>query len=291
MFYSKKMTMVATVCFIMTVSGTVLATPAASSESVKVGQQTEIQATQQELAKEEMMSLLWMRSAAEYRALCYQGYNTAMAQVDTALADPARKGKPLAIVLDCDETVVDNIGGMSESAAAGNGLYTSAWWRDWIHEARSGAMPGAAKFLNEVHRKGVSIFYVSNRFAHINYAATVKNLKGLNFPSVDREHVLLMTNTTDKQPRFDSVAAKYDVIVYMGDNAGDLPLYTDGTSMVQRNKIIDEHQADFGIKYIVFPNPAYGSWVGAMAKGYFSLTPQEREQVNRSILLKKVTMN
>ena len=64
MFYSKKMTMVATVCFIMTVSGTVLATPAASSESVKVGQQTEIQATQQELAKEEMMSLLWMRSAA-----------------------------------------------------------------------------------------------------------------------------------------------------------------------------------------------------------------------------------
>lgn len=242
--------------------------------------------TQKQLAQEETMALLWMRSAAEYRALCYQGYNAAMMEVDKALSDPARKGKPLAIVLDCDETVTDNTMALAKAAADGNGQYKSIWWRDVVHEGKSGAMPGAVDFLQQADKKGLAIFYVSNRYAPVNYEATEANLKALHFPQADKNHILLMEKSGNKQLRFDAIAADYDVVVYMGDNAGDLPIGTSGKSLSVRNQIVDAHKKDFGTKYIVFPNPVYGAWVSAIAKNYLTMTPEQRDEVNREFLTK-----
>ena len=242
--------------------------------------------TQKQLAQEETMALLWMRSAAEYRALCYQGDNTAMMEVDKALSDPARKGKPLAIVLDCDETVTDNTMALAKAAADGNGQYKSIWWRDVVHEGKSGAMPGAVDFLQQADKKGLAIFYVSNRYAPVNYEATEANLKALHFPQADKKHILLMEKSGNKQLRFDAIAADYDVVVYMGDNAGDLPIGTSGKSQTERNQIVDVHKKDFGTKYIVFPNPVYGAWVSAIAKNYLTMTPEQRDEVNREFLTK-----
>ena len=248
---------------------------------------TEEQETELQLADAEKMALLWMRTSAEYRALCYQGYNMALAEIARAQANPAaRSGKPLAIVLDCDETVTDNTRAMAESVADGNGRFDALWWRATVHEGRSEALPGAADFLNEVARRGVAIFYVSNRWSEVNYEPTIENLKALGFPSVDAEHVLLMEDRTqsDKQPRFDKIAADYDVVVYMGDNAGDLPLGTKGKSASERSALIDSAKADFGTRYIVFPNPAYGAWVSAMSKEYMTMTPEARDDFYREML-------
>lgn len=242
---------------------------------------TEEEVSAQQLADAEYMALLWMRTSAEYRALCYQGYNAALMAIDRAQTNPAaRSGKPLAIVLDCDETVTDNTRAMAAAAAAGNGRYDALWWRGTVHEGRSEALPGAADFLNEVARRGVAIFYVSNRWSEVNYEPTIENLKALGFPSVDAQHVLLMEDRkmSDKQPRFDKIAADYDVVVYMGDNAGDLPLGTKGKSASERSALIDDARADFGTRYIVFPNPAYGSWVSALAKDYMTMSPEAREE-------------
>ena len=248
---------------------------------------TEEEISAQQLADAEYMALLWMRTSAEYRALCYQGYNAALAEIERAQANPAgRSGKPLAIVLDCDETVVDNTRALAEAAAAGNGRYNSLWWRATISEARSEAMPGAADFLNEVARRGVAIFYVSNRWSEVNYEPTVQNLKELGFPSVDAEHVLLMEDRkmSDKQPRFDRITEDYDVVVYMGDNAGDLPLGTKGMNRAARNAAIDAAHEEFGAQYIVFPNPAYGSWVSALVKDYMTMSPEAREEFYAKML-------
>ena len=241
---------------------------------------TEEEISAQQLADAEYMALLWMRTSAEYRALCYQGYNAALMAIDRAQADPAsRSGKPLAIVLDCDETVTDNTRAMAASVADGNGRFDAPWWRGTVHDGRSEAMPGAAEFLNEVARRGVAIFYVSNRWSEVNYEPTIENLTALGFPSVDAEHVLLMEDRqkSDKQPRFDQIAKNYDVVVYMGDNAGDLPLGTKGMNRVARNAAIDAAQEEFGTQYIVFPNPAYGSWISALAKDYMTMSPEARE--------------
>ena len=246
--------------------------------------QAALKEKQQYQAETETMGLLWMRTSAEYRALAYQGYNVALNLVKMAVTDPSHQRKPLAIVLDADETVVDNTKLMGESVANGNGRFDAPWWRQAVHQGKSQAMPGAAEFLNEVHKQGVEIFYVSNRYAPVNYDATVQNFKELGFPSVDKEHVLLFEKDSDKQPRFDAITKKYNVILYMGDNAGDFPIGTKGKTLAERNAIIDEHKEDFGTTFVVFPNPAYGSWVSALAKGYQNLSPEEQKQVNNQYL-------
>ena len=259
-----------------TVTNNVVANDVAAQEALKQKQQYQ--------AETETMGLLWMRTSAEYRALAYQGYNVAMNAVKMAVTDPSHQRKPLAIVLDADETVVDNTKLMGESIANGNGRFDAPWWRQAVHQGKSQAMPGAVEFLNEVHKQGVEIFYVSNRYAPVNLDVTIQNFKELGFPSVDKDHVLLFEKDSDKQPRFDMIAKKYYVVVYMGDNAGDFPIGTKGKTLVERNAIIDAHQKDFGTTFVVFPNPVYGSWVSALAKGYQNLSPEEQKQVNNQYL-------
>ena len=259
-----------------TVTNNVVANDVAAQEALKQKQQYQ--------AETETMGLLWMRTSAEYRALAYQGYNVAMNAVKMAVTDPSHQRKPLAIVLDADETVVDNTKLMGESIVNGNGRFDAPWWRQAVHQGKSQAMPGAVEFLNEVHKQGVEIFYVSNRYAPVNLDVTIQNFKELGFPSVDKDHVLLFEKDSDKQPRFDMIAKKYYVVVYMGDNAGDFPIGTKGKTLAERNAIIDAHKEDFGTTFVVFPNPAYGSWVSSLAKGYQNLSPEEQKQVNNQYL-------
>ena len=259
-----------------TVTNNALTNDVAAQEALKQKQQYQ--------AETETMGLLWMRTSAEYRALAYQGYNVAMNAVKMAVTDPSHQRKPLAIVLDADETVVDNTKLMGESIANGNGRFDAPWWRQAVHQGKSQAMPGAVEFLNEVHKQGVEIFYVSNRNAPVKLDVTIQNFKELGFPSVDKDHVLLFEKDSDKQPRFDMIAKKYYVVVYMGDNAGDFPIGTKGKTLAERNAIIDAHKEDFGTTFVVFPNPAYGSWVSALAKGYQNLSPEEQKQVNNQYL-------
>ena len=259
-----------------TVTNNVVANDVAAQEALNQKQQYQ--------AETETMGLLWMRTSAEYRALAYQGYNVAMNAVKMAVTDPSHQRKPLAIVLDADETVVDNTKLMGESIVNGNGRFDAPWWRQAVYQGKSQAMPGAVEFLNEVHKQGVEIFYVSNRYAPVNLDVTIQNFKELGFPSVDKDHVLLFEKDSDKQPRFDIIAKKYYVIVYMGDNAGDFPIGTKGKTLAERNSIIDAHKEDFGTTFVVFPNPAYGSWVSALAKGYQNLSPEEQKQVNNQYL-------
>ena len=258
------------------VANNVVANDVVAQEALKQKQQYQ--------AETETMGLLWMRTSAEYRALAYQGYNVAMNAVKMAVTDPSHQRKPLAIVLDADETVVDNTKLMGESIANGNGRFDAPWWRQAVHQGKSQAMPGAVEFLNEVHKQGVEIFYVSNRYAPVNLDVTIQNFKELGFPSVDKDHVLLFEKDSDKQPRFDMIAKKYYVVVYMGDNAGDFPIGTKGKTLAERNAIIDNHKEDFGTTFVVFPNPAYGSWVSSLAKGYQNLSPEEQKQVNNQYL-------
>ena len=258
------------------VANNVVANDVVAQEALKQKQQYQ--------AETETMGLLWMRTSAEYRALAYQGYNVAMNAVKMAVTDPSHQRKPLAIVLDADETVVDNTKLMGESIANGNGRFDAPWWRQAVHQGKSQAMPGAVEFLNEVYKQGVEIFYVSNRYAPVNLDVTIQNFKELGFPSVDKDHVLLFEKDSDKQPRFDTIAKKYYAVVYMGDNAGDFPIGTKGKTLAERNGIIDAHKEDFGTTFVVFPNPAYGSWVSALAKGYQNLSPEEQKQVNNQYL-------
>ncbi|MGN0940416.1 MAG: 5'-nucleotidase, lipoprotein e(P4) family [Selenomonadaceae bacterium] len=221
-------------------------------------------ATEVSLNEQKVMGLLWMQTSAEYRALCYQAYGSASRSIDDAIEKrkTAKDGKPLAIVTDCDEAVLDNTPELAHHLWKENPRYGEVWAK-WCDMARAEAMPGARDFLKSVEARGVEVFYVTNR-GESTRDGTLANLKRLGFPNADDRHLLLRGETGDKSERFERVARDYDVILYMGDNAGDWALHTFGKNIKNRNAIIDDAAQDFGTKYIALPNPVYGAWDGAL---------------------------
>lgn len=255
---------------------------AAEPYSIENEQSTE-NYTQKDLNEQAVMALLWMQTSAEYRELCYQAYNVAKMRVDEALKNAKQGDKPLAIIVDCDETVIDN-NDYNAGHTGYNDAYASDTWTKWIDAARADAMPGATKLLKYLSSKGVEVFYITNRDARTQLEGTINNLRNIGFPYVDEKHVLLATSTGNKQPRFDAVAKDYNVVVYMGDNANDLPIGTYGQSMEERNKTVDKYQDQFGTRFIALPNPAYGNWESAITSNYWGLSAKQKDDVRKAKL-------
>lgn len=239
--------------------------------------------TQKDLNEQDVMALLWMQTAAEYRELCYQAYNAGKTQVDEAVKNAKQGDKPLAIIVDCDETVLDN-SAYDAGHTGYNDAYANDTWAKWVDAAEAGAMPGAADFLQYIASKGVEVFYVTNRDAKAGLTGTMKNLKSLDFPNVDEKHVLLQSSTGNKQPRFDAVAKDYNVVFYMGDNENDLPVGAYGVSLQQRNSIADKNEDEFGTKFIALPNPVYGDWESAVAANYWGLSAEKKSEARKALL-------
>ena len=230
-------------------------------------------------------AIVWMQTSAEYRALCYQAYNMALERVKTSAENFKSGDKPIAIVLDCDETVVDNTpffaALFSMDVASESTASIFMMLADWINSGEVTAMPGAANFLNAVDKLGVTIFYVTNK-PEIMKEATLISMKAMKFPQVDDAHVLLDGGQSDKEYRFRKIEEDYNVVVYLGDSAHDFPIGMYGKNMNQRNAIADVNRELFGQTYILLPNPIYGSWLSLMGSsstyGNDGMTPEERQK-------------
>lgn len=215
--------------------------------------------------------VLWMQTSAEYRALCYQSYNTALERVKTAAASFKSGDKPLAIILDCDETVVDNSPFFVElfKHLDGNTSLesTMAKFGEWIASGKAQAMPGALEFLKNVNALGAAIFYVTNKPENMK-PATLTHMKSLDFPQVDEVHLVLNSGDSNKEPRFSEIEKSYNVVVYLGDSMHDFPIGMYGQDSEARRSIVDAQREQMGKKYIVLPNPMYGSWMAGMSSNY-----------------------
>jgi 5'-nucleotidase (lipoprotein e(P4) family) len=208
------------------------------------------------LPEQNTMSVLWFQKSGEAKALYYQGYNIGKMRLDEALA---KKPKNPAVVLDIDETIVDN----SPLFAANLDPTNSFSWEEWIMMKKAKPLPGAVDFLKYANKKGVDIYYISNRKEAMK-KATIKNLKQIGAPQVDEKHVLLMQpNEKGKETRRQNVAATHQIILLFGDNLGDFSNFDD-LSVSGRINGVDRRKAEFGQKFIVFPNPMYGDWEEAI---------------------------
>ena len=105
-------------------------------------------------------SVRWVRGAAEYHAALYQAYRLATARVEQAAA--ARPQGSWAVVLDADETVIDNSTISSKRARLGLG-FTAPSWNAWVKRREATPLPGAAAFLSRVKALGGRIAIVTNR--------------------------------------------------------------------------------------------------------------------------------
>jgi 5'-nucleotidase (lipoprotein e(P4) family) len=263
-------------------SGLLALAPAAHAQKqsvATVGAQTRAEArvpSQEYL----MGATLFTQQAAEYRALCYQAYNLAEWRLREAL-----RGKPAkpAIIIDLDETVLDNSAYTAWQIAADQ-PYKPETWRVWVERAAAPAVPGAVPFLRLADSLEVTIFYVSNR-SEEEYEATRINMEILGLPQLSPEHFLLRSTTSDKSDRRRTIYSQgYEVLLLIGDNLGDFDGYWEKLPNAQRKESAEKIRSQFGNRYIVLPNALYGNWEGAIYQYDWSLDMRSRDQLRREAL-------
>ena len=209
---------------------------------------------------------LWLQSAAEYRASATQTYTVARQALDAALAKPSEK--PSAVILDLDETSIDNSRFEARMVHAGK-TYDAEAWKQWVSESAAGATPGAAEFLAYAHSRGVTPFYITNRKAD-EEPATRRNLEKLGYPLDPNEDTVLAKgerqewSTSDKTTRRDYVASHYRVLLVFGDDLNDF-INTQGKTSEERLEMSRTNAANWGTKWFILPNATYGSWETTLA--------------------------
>jgi 5'-nucleotidase (lipoprotein e(P4) family) len=201
-------------------------------------------------------SLQWVRNSAEYKALTLQSYR----QANQRLAVKVSHKQPgsWAVVLDADETVLDNSQYQKERALIGQGFSLGSW-AEWVRRKAAPAVPGAVRFTNRIHELGGYVAIVTNR-EQAQCADTAENLdsEGILF-----DVVLCKTDSADKNPRFKMVQdgttsaslPPVEIEMYVGDQIADFPALGEDVRF-------DGEDAfdDFGELLIVIPNPMYGNW-------------------------------
>lgn len=227
-----------------------------------------------------LASTLWMQNAAEVRALTYQAYNIARLRLDHDLKYNKSK-KKRAIVVDADETIIDNSPYQARNILK-NESYNSKNWHEWILEAQADAVPGAVEFLSYADSKGVEVFYITNRKIN-GLEATYVNLKNLGFP-IKKENMMLRTGGNSKKSRRAKVLKNHRIVLLMGDTMSDFDEIFDHKSTSERKKLADRYRQEFGRKFIVLPNPMYGDWEQSL---YDYKGPYEQERLKK-LRLKKL---
>ena len=248
---------------------------------VAVGLMTACTHTQKDLNEQSVLAITWVQTSAEFRALSYQSYNLARANLDAFLASYSGS-KPVAISVDIDETVFDNSAYQAWLIGKDFG-YSSKTWGPWVAAGKAKPMPGAIEFLNYAKQKGVEIFYISN-IKMAFYEGTEKRMRELGLPNADKKHLLLRTKTSDKQARRDMVTKDFEIALLLGDNLNDFLSAFRKKPIEGRFAETDKVKDMWGKKFIVFPNPMYGDWEGAVYKGNWGAKPAEKDQMRKGSL-------
>ncbi len=239
-------------------------------------------------AHEMLNATLWAQSSAEYEAVTLQVYRLARDNLDQALADPHwsaaleqtgdTTGLPPAIMLDLDETVLDNTD-YEARIIRRLGKYSRASFADWCREADAPAIPGAKEFLEYAAERNVAVFYYSARRENLR-DCTTRNLRALQLPLAGETGLLLNDGTSKSEYRA-MIARKYRILLLVGDNLHD---FVDGarTDPSRRRELARRHADRWGREWIVLPNPMYGHWESAFY-GFDYQLPRE-EQLRRKNL-------
>jgi 5'-nucleotidase (lipoprotein e(P4) family) len=206
-------------------------------------------------SEQTVMATLWQQQSGEAKALYYQAYQLATLRLNEAIKQKTQK--PKAVIMDIDETVLDN--SPHQAKLIEKDTVHPAYWDEWCKLARARPTPGVVEFLTEARNKGVEIFYISNRHESLR-EATLQNLELWNFPCADSAHLLLRTDEPSKEARRKRIAEKYEVMLLCGDNLADFSDVFEQSTVGERNREVERLRAEFGRRFIILPNPMYGDW-------------------------------
>lgn len=228
-----------------------------------------------------VMSVVWVQTSAEARALSYQAFNAARMRLDHDLATNAET-KKRAVVVDIDETVLDNSPHMAQLIKT-NEVFPYAW-TEWVDRAQAEGLPGSREFLLYAVSRGYDVFYVSNRSEARERDGTIRNLKAKGFPQVEDGHILLMGEQSSKDRRRKKIEDSHEIVLLMGDNLNDLATVFEKKPVGERSAAVDELRSEFGKRFIVLPNPMYGEWESAVYGYQRGLSDSQKNQKRKAVL-------
>ncbi|RZZ88181.1 5'-nucleotidase, lipoprotein e(P4) family [Pseudoxanthomonas winnipegensis] len=278
------------------------AAPAASTPAPATAAATQpVPTTPTAPADDNLNAVLWVQRSVEYQALSIQTYRAAADHLDAALKEkhwdalvPEERGnaatglKP-AVILDVDETVLDN-SPYQARLIRDNAEYDEVSWDRWVAEKKAKAVPGVVDFAKAANAKGVTLLYVSNRAVHLK-DATIANLKAVGLPVADDSVFLgLGTNVpgceqngTEKNCRRKLAGQQYRVLMQFGDQLGDFVQVVANTQ-ADREKLLTQYRDWFGERWWMLAGPTYGSWEPALFNNDWQQPREARRAAKRTQL-------
>jgi 5'-nucleotidase (lipoprotein e(P4) family) len=233
-----------------------------------------------------LYATLWQQGALEHDMIYAEVYRNAQSKLLRALRDPhwdalpkneraavrhgSLRGLKPAVVLDIDETVLDNSPFQARQIESGKAEFDRAAFAAWIREADARPLPGALEFTRYAVAHGIRVIFISNRSQDF-LGATIENLKREGFPVADKDAVLNSGAPTpgceaegsNKGCRRERVAREYRVLMEIGDNLADFLDIGENTPQ-GRERAIEPYRQWIGERWFALPNPVYGSWLGAV---------------------------
>lgn len=246
-------------------------------------------------ADDNLNAVAWTQTAVEHDLIYLQTYRDAQSRLLAAMKDkqwdalakddrvaPVAGLKP-AVVLDIDETVLDNSPYQARLIKSG-GEFNEADWAAWCKEEKARALPGVVEFTQFAAKHGIAVIYVSNRAKDLD-EATLGNLRKAGVPVSGPEAFLGLGTFvqdceqvgTEKGCRRQLISRKYRVLMQFGDQIGDFANVLANTAE-GRQKAIAPYMAWIGTRWFVLPNPSYGSWEPALFNNDWSLPREQRRQ-------------
>jgi predicted secreted acid phosphatase len=235
-------------------------------------------------ANDNLDAVLWLQSSTEYAAAALGTYAAATATLETLVASAPEQGRRMAVVLDVDETVLDNSSYQAQ-LIANDARYERESWDQWIALGAAPAVPGVVDFISKSQSLGVHVAFITNRACRarpgsdaacpqkaetlanlrdvgIDTASTTLFLRG-DIPSGACQDLLTPAEaadgvwSSDKTSRRACVALDHDIVMLFGDQLGD---FTREESAVAGQDVARDYAERWGKSWFMLPNPTYGGW-------------------------------
>ena len=245
---------------------------------------------------------LWVQTSAEYQGNSEMLFNVAESQLpllrdkanvtadidqaktygcEVGVACPALATASLApaVIMDVDETVLDNSAYQARLIKKGEQWNPSSWDK-WVEEKTAFAVPGALAFVERAKAEGVTVIFVTNRKCSVREDSNVSsfedlcpqkldtadNLVEVGYPLLSSSDLLALRGervewgNSEKRERRKHFSQRYRIIMLIGDDLGDLASNIKSASVAERREFVKTHQSLFGKYWFQLTNPVYGSW-------------------------------
>ncbi len=227
-----------------------------------------------------LYATIWFQRSPEMQALYYQGYNLASLRLSEFVKQ--KTSKPKAVVVDIDETMLDN-SPFEAQVIFDNAEFSPELWKKWTSMAKAKALPGAVEFSQFCDSLGVEVIYISNRKVD-EIDVTVKNLDSLGFAFARKENMFFKEKVSSKRDRREKVSEKYEIVMLIGDNLNDLSEVFENRGVDWGASVVEQNRREFGNRFIMLPNPMYGEWEKNIFKASDTLNDEQKKAARLKVI-------